>query len=115
MAFNDTKCIKLLSDFKRNYYSSKIEKNKDNLKGTWQTSNGTGIGISSTIEKVTYKGCKISDKKGTADICNEHFVYVGKRLAENIPDAGESPTAHIRPTSRRFILSKVEKALKKLV
>ena len=35
---------------------------------------------SSTIEKVIHKGCEISDKKEIANICNEHFVSVGKSL-----------------------------------
>ena len=38
----------------------------------------------------------------------------------NIPDTGESPTAHIKPTSSRFVFHKVmtfqaEKAMKKLI
>ena len=61
---------------------------------------------SSTIEKVIHKGCEISGKKEIANICSEHFVSVGKRLAVNIPDTGESPTAHIKPTSSRFIFHK---------
>ena len=47
-------------------------------------------------------------------------VSVGKRLAVNIPDTGESPTNHIKPTSSRFVFHKVmtfraEKAMKKLI
>ena len=75
---------------------------------------------SSTIEKVIHKGCEISDKKEIPNISNEHFVSVGKGLAVNIPDTGESPTAHIKPTSSRFVFHKVmtfqvEKAMKKLI
>ena len=75
---------------------------------------------SSTIEKVIHKGCEISDKKEIANICNEHFVSVGKRLAVNIPDTSESPTPHIKPTSSGFVVHKVmtfqvAKAMKKLI
>ena len=91
---------KLLSDQQKNYYSKKIEENKDNLKGTWKLlKQAMGQEFqSSTIEKVIHKGCEISDKKEIANICNEHFAPVGKRLAANIPDTGDSPTAHIKPT-----------------
>ena len=75
---------------------------------------------SSTIEKVIHKGCEISDKKEIANICNEHFVSVGKRLAVNLPDTGGSPTAYIKPTSSRFVFHKVmtfqvENAMKKFI
>ena len=123
-AFNNTrnKVNKLLSDLQKNYYSKKIEENKDNLKGTWKILK-QAMGQeskSSTIEKVIHKGYEISDKKEIANFCNEHFVSVGKRLAVNIPDTGESPAAHIKPTSSRFVFHKVmtfqvEEALKKLI
>ena len=92
------------------------------MKGTWKILK-QAMGQeskSSNIEKVIHKGCKISDKKEIANICNEHFVSVGKRPAVNIPDTGESSTAHIKPTNRRFVFHKVmtfqvEKALKKFI
>ena len=74
---------------------------------------------STTMKKVIHTGCEISDKKEIANVCNERFVSVGKRLAVNIPDTGKSPTAHIKSTSSRFIFHKVmtfqvEKGMKKL-
>ena len=123
-AFNHTrnKVNKLLSDLQKDYCSKKIEENKDNLKGTWKILK-QAMGQepkSSTIGKVIHKGYEISDKKVIANICNEHFVFVGKRLAVNILDTGESPTDHIKPTSSRFVFHKVttfqvEKAMKKLI
>ena len=123
-AFNHTrnKVNKLFSDLQKNYYSKKIEDNKNNLKGTWKILK-QAMGQESqsgTIEKVIHKGCEISDKTEIANICNEHFVSVGKRLAVNISDTGESPTAHIKPTGSRFVFHKVmtfqvKKATKKLV
>ena len=123
-AFNHTrnKVNKLLSDPQKNYCSKKIEENKDNLKGTWMILK-QAMGQeskSSTIEKVIHKGCEVSDKEEIANICNEHFVSVGKRLAVNISDTGESQTTHIKPTSSRFVFHKVmtfqvEKAMKKLI
>ena len=65
-AFNYTrnKVNKLLSDLKKLLIKN-IEENKDNLKGTWEILK-QAMGQeseSSTIEKVIYKGCEISDKK----------------------------------------------------
>ena len=123
-AFNHfrNKVNKILSDLQKNYYSKKIEENKDNLKGTWKILK-QAMGQeskSSTIEKAIHKGYEIADKKEIANICHEHFVSVGKRLAVDIPDIGESLTAHIKPTSSRFVFHKVmtfqvEKAMKKLI
>ena len=78
------------------------------MKGTWKTLK-QAMGLeskSSTIEKVIHKGCEISGKE-IVNICNEHFVSLGKRLAVNIPHTGESPTAHIKPTSNGFVFHKV--------
>ena len=49
----------------------------------------------------------MSDKKEIANICNEHFVPVGKRLAVNIPVTGESPTGHKKSTCSRFVFHKI--------
>ena len=67
-------------------------------------------------KKLLQKICEISDKKEIADT----LFLLKKRLAENIPDTGESRTAHIKPTSSRFAFRKVmtfqvEKALKKSI
>ena len=67
-------------------------------------------------KKLLKKICEISDKKEIADT----LFLLEKRLAENIPDTGESRTAHIKPTSSRFAFLKVmtfqvEKALKKSI
>ena len=72
------------------------------------------------IDKVIYKGCEITEQKKIADICNEHFVSIGNRLAEGIPHTSGSPTAHIKAAKSRFVFHKVttsqtEKVMKKLI
>ena len=84
-AFNHTinKVNKLLLDLQKTTIQKRL--NKDNLKGTWKILK-QAMGQeskSSTRENVIHKGCEISDKKEIANICNEHFVSVGKRLAVN--------------------------------
>ena len=73
------------------------------------------------VDKITEKGCQYTDNKEIADICNKHFVSIGERLAEGIPDTSDSPTAHMKPTNCRFVFRKVttsqviEGVIKKLV
>ena len=99
-AFNHVrnKVNKALSGSQQSYYAQKIEEIKDNLKGTWKVlKQAIGQGTKSTnIDKVIYEGNEYTDGKEIVDICNKHFVSVGRRLAEDIPDMGESPTAHIK-------------------
>ena len=66
------------------------------------------------------KGYQYTDNKEIADICNKHFVSIGERLAEGIPDTSDSPTADMKPTNCRFVFrkvttSQVERVIKKLV
>ena len=82
------------------------------MKGTWKVlKQAIGQGTKSTnIHKLIYEGSEYTDSKEIADICNKHFVSVGRRLAEDIPDMGESPTARIKPSSKRFAFCKVTKS-----
>ena len=72
------------------------------------------------VDKITEKGCQYTDNKEIADICNKHFVSIGERLAEGIPDTSDSPTAHMKPANCKFVFwkvttSQVERVIKKLV
>ena len=50
-------------------------------------------------------GSDISDSGDIARVCNQHFVSVGRRLAEKIPFTDESPTAHIKVANVKFQFS----------
>ena len=123
-AFNHVrnKVNKTLSDSQQSYYAQKVEESKDNLKGTWKVlKQAIGQGTKSTnIDQIIYEGSEYTDGKEIADICNKHFVSVGRRLAEDIPDMGESPTAHIKASNKRFVFcklatSQVERVMKTLI
>ena len=90
--------------FGKNYYSDKIQENKDNLKGTWKIlKQATGQGNKSvSIDKIISNGNGISDGGDIARVCNQQVVSVGERLAEKIPFTGESPTAHIKVANVNF-------------
>ena len=92
------------------------------MKGTWKVlKQAIGQGRKSTnIDKVIYEGNEYTDSKEITDICNKHFVSVGRRLNEDIPDMSESPTAHIKAASKRFAFckvttSQVERVMKTLI
>ena len=92
-----------------NYYSDKIEKNKGNLKGTWKIpKEAIGQGNKSvSINKIVSNGSNVSDNGDIARVFNQHFVSVGRRLAEKIPFTDESPTAHIKVANVKFQLSTI--------
>ena len=76
----------MIKKLKHDYCEKKIEDNKNNLKVTWKSlKQAIGQSTESTcIERVMYDCREIVDKQEIADICNLHFVSVGKRLAEGL-------------------------------
>ena len=76
----------MIKNFRHDYYEKKIEDNKNNLKVTWKIfKQAVGQSTKSTcIDKVIYDCREVVDKQEIADICNLHFVSVGKRLAEGL-------------------------------
>ena len=99
-----------LNHAKRNYYTCKIEQHKDNLKLTWKVLKhaiGEGGSSISAIENLELGDDIISDSKQISEICNDHFVTVGERLACQIPCSDYSPTVHIPKTNSVFQLKPV--------
>ena len=67
-----------------------------------ETSYGTGNKINN-INKILYNDCEFIEQSKIADICNEHFVSIGERLAEGIPKSDESQLPILRlPTAALF-------------
>ena len=50
---------------------------------------------------------EIVDKQEIADICNSHFVSVGKRLAEGLSNTNIDAISHIATPNEKFKFSKV--------
>ena len=53
-------------------------------------------------------------------MCNEHFIAVGQKLAEDILSTDESPTANITPTKAKFkfgyiTVAQIENVFKRLI
>ena len=73
-----------------------------------------------TLDKIFYNNQEISEDNEKAKVCNEHFIAVGQKLAENIPSTDESPTANITPTKTKFkfgytTVAQIENVIKRLI
>ena len=55
-----------------------------------------------TPDKIFYNNQEISEDNEKAKVCNEHFIAVGQKLAEDISSTDESPTANITPAKTKF-------------
>ena len=111
-----------LKQLRKNYYTNKIEENKDNLKKTWQIMREAMCqgGKVSSADKVIVDGITVTDKEQIPDIFNDHFVSVGSKIADNIPGTDLSLTVNIPKTQSRFKLKQITtaqiiKIVKKLV
>ena len=73
-----------------------------------------------TLDKIFYNNQEISEDNEKAKVCNEHFIAVGQKLAEDIPSTNESPTGNITPTKTKFkfgciTIAQIEKVIKRLI
>ena len=86
-----------------------MENNKNNLKVTWKIlKQAIGQSTKSTcIDKVMYNCGEIVDKQEIADICNLHFVSVGKRLAEGLSNTNIDTISHIATPNEKFKIYKI--------
>ena len=88
---------------------------------TWKVLNqATGKGTKfSSIEKVSSDGGQVLERDEIAEICDDYFVSVGKKVAGQVLSTGNSLTSHIPKTEVRFkfksiAISSVTNILKKL-
>ena len=61
----------------------------------------------SHIDKVMHDCRAIVDKQEIANICNLHFVSVGKRLAEGLSNTNIDTISHIATPNEKFTFSKI--------
>ena len=59
------------------------------------------------IDEVMYDCREIVDKQEIADICNLHFVSVGKRLAEGLSNKNIDTIFHVVTPNEKFTFSKI--------
>ena len=111
-----------LALLRKNYYSRKIEENKGNLRNTWKIlKQAMGQGNkTNTPDKIFYNNQEISEDNEKAKVCNEHFIAVDQKLAEDIPLTDESPIANITPAKTKFkfgciTVAQIENVIKRLI
>ena len=83
------------------------EQHRDNLKLTWKVLKHCYCSTTSAIENLELGDDITGDSKKISEICSDHFVTVGERLAGQMPCGDNSPTAHIPKTSSIFQLKPV--------
>ena len=112
----------MIKNLRHDYNEKKIEDNKNNLKVTWKIlKQAIGQSTKSTcIDKVMYDCREIVAKQEIADICNLHFVSVGKRLAEGLSNTNIGTISHIATSNKNFTFSEistkeVKQVIRKLV
>ena len=57
---------------------------------------------STRIDKVMYDCREVVDMQEIADICNLHFVFVGKKLAEGLSNRNIDTISHILTPNEKF-------------
>lgn len=82
------KLTNIMRSCKRQYYSSSLEKNKTNIKGTWrllhEIINKKKVTKDYPTSFYTNTDTVVKDNKAIADHFNDYFVNVGKNLANSI-------------------------------
>ena len=94
----------LLLKFRHDYYTKRINESKGNMKNTWKILKHA-IGIEnkdSTVEILNSEDQQISNTREIVEAFNEHFVKIGKKLADEILQSVCSPTANIDKANTRF-------------
>ena len=110
-------------NFEKTITLARLNNNKYDLKNTWKVLKGAIGKAHKTIEieKINFEGKEFLDKKQITELCNDHFVSIGDKLAKSIqPDNEQSPTAHIQPATVKFRFKPISvlhltKVIKKLV
>ena len=92
-------------NFEETITLARLSQHKYDLKITWKVLK-SAIGKAHKtieIEKINFEGKEFIDKKQITQLCNEHFVFIGDKLAKSIQRGNEQfPTAYIQPAIVKF-------------
>ena len=98
-----------LKKARREFFSNKIEQQKDNLKGMWKVLK-KAVGQENklnSIDQIQFNETTITDNKEIADVCNQHFVTIGERLASKIPGTSDLSNDHIPRVQSKFMFKPI--------
>ena len=103
-----------IKSLRAEYFSESIETNKDDLRKTWKIlKQAMGRDVKATsIDKVKLGDDDIiSDKLKISEAFNEHFVSLGEKLAEEIPESAVTSGDYLSKTkknSAKFVSRKMQ-------
>ena len=77
-----------LRKLRSDYYTRKIEENKNNLLNTWKILKSVTNETSrfSSIEKIIVHNIEITNKQQISNEMNQYFATIGQNLAKDIPN-----------------------------
>ena len=78
---------------KSDYYTKKIEDNKDNLRNTWKVLKKVinRKGKCNLVNKIIVNNTEITNKQEISDEMNKYFASIGSNLAKGIPEENLDP------------------------
>ena len=95
---------RLIKNTIKSYYTEEIRNNKGNLKHTWKTINQL-ISKQPMTSHVGYIKNDNDEEILGEDLPNafsKHFIQVGQRLCQEIPEASKQPECYIKACSAEF-------------
>ena len=84
---------------KKLFYEFNLEKNKKNLKNTWNLLNELMNRKTSTnqITEIRSGAESITDSKNIAETFNEFFTSIGPKISNSVPSVNKDPLSYITP------------------
>ena len=99
-----------LRKLKSDYYTKKIEDNKDNLRNTWKVLKKVINRKSkcNSVNKITVNNTEITDKQEILDEMNiKYFASIGSNLAKSIPEGNLDPISLVKQSQSTFRFTKI--------
>ena len=60
-----------------------------------------------SIDQIQFNETTITDNKEIADVCNQHFITIGERLASKIPGTTDLSNYHIPRVQSKFLFKSI--------
>ena len=98
-----------LRKLKSDYYTKKIEDNKDNLRNTWKVLKKVinRKGKCNLVNKITVNNTEITNKQEIPDEMNKYFASIGSNLAKGIPEGNLAPISLVKQSQSTFRFKKI--------
>ena len=100
---------KILHRAKLNYHKNLFERNRSNIRKTWDTINSlVNRNLNNrSIIKIINNSQEFVDSVDIAEVFNNYFTTIAEQLDSNLPQIDISPFAHVKPNNSSFFLNPV--------